>query len=85
MKAKFTTDLMGRVTVVYADFLGREITRTFTCPENGGWVREGSNQVCQCLSARGETLTASSRAALLAVIRSEYRRMRRVEKAVRNS
>lgn len=90
MKAKFSTDLMGRVTVAYdmESWTGEtvRVERVFTCPEDGGYVREkmsnGSwEQVCDKLAGRGSTLSCSSRNRLLDLIRAEYRAMRRAEKA----
>ena len=90
MKAKFSTDLMGRVTVAYdMEFWTGEtvrVERVFTCPDDGGYVREkmsnGSwEQVCDKLASMGSTLSCSSRAALVELIRREYRAMRRAEKA----
>ena len=44
MKAKFSTDLMGRVTVAYdmESWTGEtvRVERVFTCPDDGGYVRE---------------------------------------------
>ena len=89
MKAKFSTDLMGRVTVAYdmESWTGEtvRVERVFTCPEEGGYVREkmsnGSwEQVCDKLASMGSTLSCSSRDRLLDLIRAEYRAMRRAEK-----
>lgn len=89
MKAKFSTDQIGRVTLSYdcEDWDGEtiRITREFTCPPDGGYVREYRNgdwkQVCDRLSHMGNTLSVSSRANLLDLIRREYRAMRRDEKS----
>lgn len=90
MKAKFSTDLMGRVTVAYdmESWTGEtaRVERVFTCPDDGGYVREkmsngGWEQVCDKLAGRGSTLSCSSRDRLLDLIRAEYRAMRRAEKA----
>ena len=88
MKAKFATDLMGRVTLSYdvEDYDGvRRVERTFTCPVEGGYVREYRNgdwkQVCDRLSHTGSTLSCSGLGRLLGLIRAEYRAMRRAEKA----
>lgn len=89
MKAKFSTDLMGRVTLSYdvEDYDGvRRVERTFTCPVEGGYVREyrkegAWEQVCEKLASMGSTLSCSSRNALGELIRREYRAMRRAEKA----
>ena len=91
MKAKFSTDLMGRVTVAYdmESCTGEtvRVERVFTCPEDGGYVREkmsnGSwEQVCDKLDGRGGTLSCSSRGRLLDLIRAEYRAMRLAEKGL---
>ena len=88
--AKFSTDLMGRVTVAYdmESWTGEavRVERVFTCPDDGGYVREkmsngGWEQVCDKLAVRGSTLSCSSRDRLLDLIRAEYRAMRRAEKA----
>ena len=90
MKAKFSTDLMGRVTVSYEmeSWTGEtvRVERVFTCPEDGGYVREKMRngnweQVCDLLAGRGNTLSCSSREKLIDLIRAEYRAMRRAEKA----
>lgn len=89
MKAKFSTDLMGRVTVAYdmESWTGEtvRVERVFTCPEEGGYVREkrsnGSwEQVCDKLAGRGSTLSCPSRSRLLDLIRAEYCAMRRAKK-----
>ena len=87
MKAKFTTDEVGRVILAYdvQDYDGvRRVERTFTCRPNGGYVREYVNgewkQVCDRLARNGRTLTCASRDELLNLIRREYRAMRRAEK-----
>lgn len=81
MKAKISQDQYGYVTAEY-DAGDRRISRTFMVPENGGYVREqwGNGewrQVCNGLSSQGSTLSCSSRAGLLGLIRDEYRAMRR--------
>jgi len=67
--AKFSTDLMGRVTVAYdmESWTGEavRVERVFTCPDDGGYVREkmsngGWEQVCDKLAVRGSTLSCSS-------------------------
>lgn len=87
MKTKITTDQIGRVTISYDsdDYDGvQRVERTFTCPIDGGYVREYRNgdwkQVCDRLSHMGNTLSCSSRDKLVAMIRREYRAMRRAEK-----
>lgn len=83
-RTKITDDATGNVTIVYENAFGDIITRDFTCPYDGGYIREyvGSDlkQVCAHLSNMGQTLTADSRADLVNVIRAEYRAMRRAEK-----
>jgi hypothetical protein len=88
MKAKFEIDQIGRVTLSYdsEDWDGETIrvTREFTCPPDGGYVRERRDgdwkQVCDKLAAMGSTLMCSSREKLAELIRREYRAMRRAEK-----
>lgn len=82
MKTTFTTDSNGRVTVSY-DSDGERIARTFHCPLDGGYVIElvghDWKQVCDRLSCFGSTLYCTSPAHLPAMIRREYRAMRRAE------
>lgn len=91
MKAQFNTDQNGRVTLSYdvEDYDGvSRVERTFTCPVDGGYVREYRNgdwkQVCDCLYHTGSTLTCSSRDKLLTLIHREYQAMRRAEKREAN-
>ena len=91
MKTKITTDDQGRVTVEYDDdfhWTGETVrrTRVFTCPQEGGYVREKMSngnweQVCDKLASMGSTLSCSSRDVLVDLVRREYRAMRRAEKA----
>lgn len=81
MRTQITTDNSGRVTLSYDGEDGERITREFTCPTDGGWVREGSRQVCAGLATTGACLRAPSRAALVDVIRREFGRMRRAQRA----
>lgn len=79
-KTRITTDTNGSVTIEYDHAIHDErITRTFRCPVDGGYVREGNSQVCDRLQSRGSTLMCSSRSALPGLIRREYRAMRRAE------
>jgi hypothetical protein len=89
MKASFTTNSIGQVTLSYdsEDMTGDtvRITREFSCPPDGGYVIEfvkGGNtkQVCDRLGHMGSTLMCSSREGLLALIRREYKAMRAAEK-----
>lgn len=79
-KTSITTDWTGRVTISYDDrYSGERVTREFSCPVDGGYVRDqDGKQVCERLCSLGSTLWAS-RAELAAVIRREYRAMRRAE------
>ena len=59
--------------------------RVFTAPTEYGYVRElqsdgSTRQPCECLDRLGSTLRASE-TTLLAVIRREYRKMRRLNQA----
>lgn len=88
MKAKFSTDIAGRVTVEYDSGEGVRVSRTFTCPQEGGYVRERLSggrweQVCEKLTSRGSTLACAGRDKLLGLIRAEYKAMRRAEKRAR--
>jgi hypothetical protein len=81
-RMRLTVDSAGRVTLTYTDPIDdvrRE--RTFVAPEAGGYIRElrrdgSSTQPCGALASTGDTLIGS-RADLPAIIRREYRRMRR--------
>ncbi|WP_297501013.1 hypothetical protein [Ferrovum sp.] len=93
MKAKFTTDPAGHVSLEYDDTdydgVTRRITRVFLAPLSGGYVREylehgKSSQVCERLSSTGITLSVTSREKLLDLIRKEYRAMCRSEKKQQN-
>jgi len=85
-KAKIYTDIYGTVFLEYTDLLSdRRLTRVFSCPEEGGYVREvysdgQTKQVCERLSNMGVTISAESRESLINLIRAEYRAMRRSEK-----
>lgn len=88
MRAKFAADQTYRVTLEYDgdDYFGepKRVSRTFSCPMNGGYVLEFDGrdwkQVCDRLSSTGSTLHCSSRSNLLAMIRREYKAMRRADK-----
>jgi len=83
MRAKFSVDQSGGVTVSYDAAFDVRVTRYFVCTQDGGYVQEYVNghsnwsQVCERLSRRGSTLRCSSRNNLLNLIRREYRAMRR--------
>ena len=68
------------VEISYDDVLTeRRVTRVFSAPTSHvGYVREGNGQVCEKLYSTGTTLRASL-VTLPAVIRREYRAMRRDE------
>ena len=87
MRAKFTTNKFGYVTLSYdiEDYDGvRRVERIFICPADGGYVREhrhgGWKQVCDHLSYMGSTLFCPRRDDLPAMIHREYQTMRRAEK-----
>jgi len=85
MRTTITTDAAGYVTLSYDDEYEGRVTREFSVPPNGGYIREHlgngrTTQPCEKLATRGNTLMASSRTALADVIRREYRAMRRAEK-----
>ena len=80
MKTIFDAHAPGYVTIRYDSIHGARVTRTFTCPMQGGYVRDlQHNQVCEHLASTGPTLKADH-STLAAVIRREYRAMRRAEK-----
>lgn len=70
------------------DGYGDTYKREFTCPENGGYVREWDasrkdwRQVCERLADQGNTLTCRSRDDLAALIRTEWRRSRQFQARV---
>lgn len=82
-KASITADDFGHVTLSY-DLEGERVIRSFTCPDEGGYVSEltmrGVYQVCERLSSRGATLMCGNRFGLIDKIRREYRAMRAAEK-----
>jgi hypothetical protein len=86
MRARFSVDQSGGVTVSYDAAFDVRVTRYFVCPLEGGYVQEYVNshnnwsQVCDRLSSRGSTLRCSSRDNLLKLIRREYHAMRRANK-----
>ena len=93
MKAKISAENY-RVTLSYdeEDICSGEtvrVERVFTCPQDGGYVREYRDgdwkQVCDRLGSMGSTLSCSSRENLLALIRREYQAMRRAEKREKNA
>lgn len=86
MKTKIWQD-GNRVVVEYDDvFTGERRRREFMVPANGGYVREwisgGWRQVCDGLEALGDTLYLPEGASLIALIRHEYRAMRRAEQRI---
>jgi hypothetical protein len=79
-KTTINADSTGNVTISYIDIFGERVTREFTCPVAGGYVREGDRQVCERLSNMGNTLRCGQRSDLINLIRREYRAMRAAEK-----
>lgn len=80
-KMQITADDSGRVTLSYDGDDGERVTRAFTCPIDGGYVREYKaggdlKQVCDKLYSHGSTLMASNRSSLADLIRREYKAMR---------
>lgn len=80
-----TDEVTGHVYLSYTNVLGERVYRTYstTSPDGFGSVirlhdDQRTSQVCEKLASRGATLS-STRANLPAVIRREYRAMRRVE------
>lgn len=88
MKARIDSSTQKSIVVVeYDDVVtGSRRRREFMAPPGGGYVREWSGgswkQVCYGLSGRGATLRLGSDEDLLAIIRREYRAMRRAEKKI---
>lgn len=85
-KATYILNADGQVTLAYdfADFNGiTRVTRTFFCPDAGGYVLEKGvgnwKQVCKRLANAGDTLMCNDRQNLLGLIRREYRAMRAEE------
>lgn len=60
------------VKLIYRD-AGTTVVREFWIPNNGGYVYEGTNQVCDGLTRRGPTLSAENGSDLLRVIRHEWK------------
>lgn len=89
MKAKISYSSIQKSIVIaeYDDCItGERRHREFMVPASGGyvreWVRGDWKQVCDGLSDRGATIYLNAGGDLLAVIRSEYRAMRRAEKKI---
>lgn len=89
MKTKIRRSKVQESIIVteYDDCItGERRRREFMVPANGGyireWVRGDWKQVCDGLSDRGATLYLGAGGNLLAVIRREYRAMRRAEKSI---
>lgn len=87
MKTKISYSEIQKSIVIaeYDDCItGERRRREFMVPANGGyvreWVRGDWKQVCDGLSDRGDTLRLGECGDLLALIRREYRAMRRAEK-----
>jgi hypothetical protein len=82
MKAKFSVDAGGYVTLEYVTAFGDPVTRVFFTESAGdSYVCEQleygrQQQVCEFLRGYGNTLRAT-RGALVDTIRREYRRMKR--------
>lgn len=86
IKMRLTTDEHGRVTIRYEGEAGGAVERTFIAPMDGGYVRElrpdgSTTQPCERLARLGNTLMVDRRENLPALIRREYRAMRRTERA----
>jgi hypothetical protein len=85
-RTTITTTQPGYVTLSYDDEFGNRITREFFCSDKPAayvreWRKDGNHtQPCGALSRTGSTLMCDGYANLLAVIRREYRAMRRAEK-----
>jgi hypothetical protein len=88
MRMKLEEINFNTVVIEYDTDYAR-VTRVFTCPINGGYVREAlddgnARQVCALLATVGPTLSVSRPEYLAACIRREYRRRsqrdRRVER-----
>lgn len=83
-----TDDINGRVYLSYTDERGERAYRTYSTTSRdgfGGVIRlhddRRTSQVCERLSSTGRALSCT-RAELPAVIRREYRAMRRAEAAL---
>jgi len=77
---KTTINLTDCVVTLKAEnpFTGEPMCQEYSIPTNGGYVRDGDGrQVCYSLASRGDTLTAATPQELLALIRREWRAMRR--------
>lgn len=72
---------MTTFEMIQTDEFGNRVTRSYTCPTDGGYIYFGDclggRQVCEGLSDCGDTLRASSGDALPGIIRRERRRQLR--------
>ncbi len=86
MRTRIDQNQQGHVTLEHIDLITEQHEeRVFTAPAEHGYVRElqsdgSTRQPCECLDRLGPTLMASEET-LLAVIRREYRKMRRLNQA----
>lgn len=85
MKTKITLTKNGTVLLSYDDaILDERREREFMAPLGGGyvreWIRGDWQQVCEGLSGTGNTLYCHDHNHLIAMIRHEYKAMRRFEK-----
>lgn len=82
MKTVIKSIAGNRVMAQFDDISGDRIEVEFHAPAEGGYVRAGSQQVCEKLGTRGSTLMWSGKALLIDLIRREYRAMRRAESKI---
>lgn len=83
MRAALRINAYGDVVISYDTADGR-VTRTFTCPIGGGYVREvlGPRHhpyAHEKLASEGPHLICVARFSLINVIRRQYRAMRRAD------
>ena len=82
MKTVIRTNADKSVTIIYESAVaGCRVSRTFWVAAPGRYVWEGQKQVCEKLAGTGITLMASADE-LAAVIRREYKAMRRSEQKI---
>lgn len=79
---KIYATAVNTVEMITDDPFGGEtpIAREFRVPMSGGYVREGSQQVCEGLARLGLTLSVNEPEELLQLIRREHRRSQAAER-----
>lgn len=87
MTTTFISHGQHEASVTYTDAVTQAtVQRVFMCSRNGGYVQEiydagRTQQVCEALGRTGNTLLCSAQESLVDVLRREFRKMRRRERA----